>query len=117
MKMFFTCAGGLISLIIVILGLIWIVQGNEFFLYKFFGIKTENVRREIFEQSRAFNEGMVQEIQNMQFEYVKASPSQKEALASIILHRTADVDLTKFPPDTASFVRQLREQHLNQGGQ
>ena len=50
------------------------------------------MRRETFEESKAYNAGMIQELQNMQFEYVKAAPEQKDALASIILHRVADYD-------------------------
>lgn len=69
----------------------WLTQGNQFFMYKFFAPKQEQVRREVFEQSKAYRQGMVQELQNMQFEYVKASKDGKEAMRSIILHRAADV--------------------------
>lgn len=51
---------------------------------------------------------MTQELQNMQFEYVKATPSQKEALATIILHRAADYDVDKLPADLRSFIQSLR---------
>lgn len=44
----------------------------------------------------------------MQFEYVKATPSQKEALATIILHRAADYDVDKLPADLRSFIQSLR---------
>lgn len=100
--------------VIGILSLIWIVQGNDFFMYRFFGLKYENARREIFEQSKAYNQGMIQELQNMQFEYVKATPSQQESLASIILHRTADFDLDQeqVPEDLRQFVRSLRRKRI-----
>lgn len=94
--------------LVLVLGLVWIAQGNDFFLYKVFAPKYEQVRRETFEQSKAYNQGMVQELQNMQFEYVKASPEQQKALASIILHRAADYDVNKLPPDLAEFINQLR---------
>jgi hypothetical protein len=55
---------------------------------------------------------MAQEIQNMQFEYIKAAPEQKDALASIILHRTADFDLDKLPEDTKMFIQQLRNERV-----
>jgi len=90
------------------LGIIWILQGSDFFLYKTFAPKYEAVRRDTFEQSKAYNQGMVQELQNMQFQYVQADKEHKAALASIILHRAADYDQDKLPPDLYSFIQSLR---------
>lgn len=101
---------GFILVIAIMLGLTWVVQGNEFFLYKYFGPKTEAVRREIFEESKAYNQGMIQELQNMQFEYIKAGDKEKVALASIILHRAADYDTKKMPADLRQFIEKLRSE-------
>lgn len=101
---------GFIALIAVMLGLAWIFQGNDFFMYKYFAPKQEAVRREVFEQSKAYNQGMIQELQNMQFEYVKADAEHKAALASIILHRSADYDVNKMPEDLKAFIQDLRRQ-------
>ncbi len=91
-------------------GIGWFAQGNEFFLYKVLAPKREAVRREVFEQSKAFNQGMVQELQNMQFEYVKADTAHKAALAGIILHRSADFDFDdpRVPNDLKVFVTELK---------
>jgi hypothetical protein len=97
-----------IAAVLAILALTWVFQGNSFFLYKYFAPKQEQVRREVFEQSKAYNQGMVQELQNMQFEYVKAAPEQKAALASIILHRAADYDDNQLPSDLRIFINELR---------
>lgn len=86
----------------------WVAQGNSFFMFKFFAPKYEQVRRETFEQSKAYNQGMIQELQNMQFEYIKADTEHKDALASIILHRAADYDEDKMPADLRSFIRSLK---------
>jgi hypothetical protein len=94
----------------VLIGIAWGVQGNDFFMYRVFAPKYESARRETFEQSKAFNQGMIQELQDMQFEYVKASPEHKDALASIILHRAADYDEAKLPADLRSFVSGLRRE-------
>lgn len=77
--------GCVLLFIVAFLGTTWIIMGNEFFLYKFFAPKAEAVRREVFEQSKAFNQGMIQELQNMQFRYVQADADGKAAMASIIL--------------------------------
>lgn len=105
---------GIVSLVVLgivaLFGLTWLVQGNEFFLAKVFAPKMEDVRRETFEHSKAYNQGMTQELQNMQFEYVKADEKQKDALASIILHRVADYDVSKLPADLRTFVEELRRE-------
>jgi hypothetical protein len=98
---------GIVALV-ALLGLTWVFQGNDFLLYRFFAPKEEAVRRNTFEQSKAYNQGMIQELQNMQFQYVQADKEHKAALASIILHRAADYDENRLPPDLASFIDSLR---------
>lgn len=107
--------GAIIGALVVILTLTWIVQGNDFFMYKYFGPKYEQQRREIFEQSRAFNQGMTQELENMQFEYMKATPEQKDALASIILHRASGYNLNDpiVSADLRSFIEQLKRERMS----
>src|SRR5258708_11822698 len=107
-----TIFGGLVLLGLVGVGAAWLIQGEDFILYRTFAPKYEQVRRETFEQSKAYNQGMVQELQNMEFEYAKASPEQKGALASLILHRAADYDSSRLPPDLRSFVERLRAERL-----
>lgn len=109
MKDFFI--GLLVVVIILSLTLLfaWAITGNEFFLYKTFAPKFEQARRETFEQSKAYNQGMIQELQNMQFEYIKTTnQNSKDALASIILHRVADFDENKLPYDLRSFIQDLK---------
>jgi len=95
--------------VIVLFALTWLVMGNEFFLYKIFAPKQEAVRREVFEQSKAYNQGMIQELQNMRFEYIKADKEHQVALASIILHRAADYDENRMPIDLRQFIHNLKE--------
>jgi len=107
-------AGAAITFIAAIIGITWIAQGNDFLLYRFFAPKQEAVRRETFEQSKAYRQGATQELENMQFEYAKASPEQKAALASIILHRAADYDTAMMTPELRAFVAGLRAQAVGQ---
>jgi hypothetical protein len=102
--------GAFIGSVVLILLLTWAIQGNDFFMYQYFGPRYEQTRREIFEQSKAYNQGMQQELSNMQFEYYKASPEHKQALASIILHRAADFDETRLTPDLRAFITQLKRE-------
>jgi len=98
------------GIIVALFALTWLAQGNQFFLYRYFAPKTEAVRRQVFEQSKAYNQGMVQELQNMQFEYLRSEPDAKAALAPIILHRAADYDQDKLPPDLYAFLQQLKRE-------
>jgi len=97
-----------VLVVVGLLALSWLVTGNDFFLYKYFAPRQEAVRRQVFEQSKAYNQGMIQELQNMQFEYIKASPEHKSALASIILHRAADYDVNQMPADLRQFIHELK---------
>lgn len=91
-----------------IMAITWAIQGNDFFMYKFFGPKYEQTRREIFEQSKAYNQGMIQELQSLQLDHAKGNVEQKAAIRSIVLHRYADFDDSKLPGDLRIFVSRMR---------
>lgn len=93
----------------------WFAQGNQFFLYKFFAPRQEAVRREVFENTKSYNQAAIQELQNMQFQYVQAGDVQKATLADIILRRSADYNLDdpKVPSDLRSFVEGLRRERTS----
>lgn len=99
-----------IGVLVLGLGLTWIAQGNDFFLTKVFSPRQEAVRRQVFEQSKAYNQGMIQELENMQFEFCRTDPSHQQALASIVLHRAADFNLEQdqVPQSLRVFVSTLR---------
>ena len=87
--------------------LLWGIAYHQLIFTAFFGPKFENVRRNTFEQSKSFRTGAVQELQNMQFEYIKASPEHKAALADVIRHRAAEVPADAMPSDLQSFISNL----------
>lgn len=94
---------------VVIFGLTWAIQGNDFFLYQFFAPKYEQVRRETFEQSRAFNEGMAQELNRMWLDYQHATDQgEKDSIRSLVRQRVAGYDLTNLQnPQLRLFVQQM----------
>lgn len=107
----------LISLacLVGILGIAWLAQGNDFFMYKMFAPKYAAVQRQVFESTPSYRQGMIQELQNMQFEYEKADSSAQAALADIILHRVAAYGEDKLPSDLQSFVAKLKSRRLGSG--
>lgn len=59
----------------------------------FFGPKREAVRREVFKQTRSYNEGKEQQLIKYRFEYMKSSDEiEKKAIASTIRLAFADYD-------------------------
>lgn len=100
------------ALLVVLLGASWLVQGNEFFLYKYFAPKRAAVERQVFENTRSFEQGMIQELENMQMEYMKADSIGKATIKPIILHRVAGFNLndTAVSYELRTFITNLRTQ-------
>jgi hypothetical protein len=101
--------------VIAALVLAFMIQGHDFFLYRYFAPKYEAARRETFEESKAYNEGMAQDLWRMQVEYTQASLDKRPQLAGIILHRVAGYDTGRLPTDLQSFITELRREILGGG--
>lgn len=106
MKIAFAIMGGIAGVI----ALSWAIEGNDFFLYRFWAPRREAVRREVFENTKSYRQGMIQDLQSMQFEYVKSNPEKRAALRSVILHRSADFPEADMPSDLRDFIHQLRSE-------
>lgn len=88
--------------------LIWGVAYHDLLFTAFFAPKYENVRRNTFEQSKSFRTGAVQELQNMQFEYIRSDAEHKLALKDIIIHRSAEIPEDAMPQDLYNFIQGLK---------
>ncbi len=106
--------GIIIGVTVLGTGAAWLIQGNDFFMYRMFAPQYEQVRRETFEQSKAYRQGSIQELQSMQFQWAQADDAHKVALADLILHRAADFDENVMPNDLRSFIEQLRRDRTSQ---
>ncbi len=113
MKDILGIVGVVVGAAVLLTGAAWLIQGNDFFMYRVFAPKYEAVRRDTFEQSKAYQQGMVQELQNMQFQYEQASDSHKAALADLILHRAADFNESDMPGGLRSFIAQLKRDRVS----
>jgi hypothetical protein len=103
MKPFLAIVGSVIGL--TALG--WGATYHELLFTSFFAPKFENVRRQTFEQSKSFRDGSIQELQNMQFEYIRSDAAHKKALADVIRHRAAEVPVDAMPPSLYAFISNL----------
>lgn len=100
------------SLLIAMVLIAFVIQGTDFFLYKTFAPRQEAARREVFEQSKAYRDGLMQELRSAQIDYAKAaSPQQRQAIGSLVLHDAAGFN-GDLPPDLDSFVRKVRDEQI-----
>ncbi len=98
-----------LSIVGFVMVAVWMFAMNNYQLYKYFASKVEEVRNETFKESTAYNEGMVQELQQLQLDYVRStSKEEKDAVASVILHRFAGYDETKLSDDLRAFLHNLK---------
>lgn len=95
--------------IVGLLALIWLFQGNDFFLYRAFAPKYEQVRRETFKQSQAYNDGVAQDLNGFRRDYALADSTGKRMIAATIRHRLANYDASQLSPDLRAFLSSLPE--------
>lgn len=76
--------------------------------FGFFAPRFEEVRRQTFEGSTAYNHGMIRDLQNLRMSYLTASPEAKAALRATILHRFAAYPSDKLPVELRAFYLQLQ---------
>ena len=78
-------------------------------IYKYAGPLQQDIRREVFEGTKSFNDGTVRDLSNLRNEYLGAgNDAHRAALRSTILHRASDIDEDRLPGDLRSFIRDLR---------
>jgi hypothetical protein len=92
-----------------LLGLGWLFAMNGWLMSKTFMLRMEQVRRDTFVQSQAYNEGQAQQLEDFQQQYITATPAQKAMLRTVILHRYAGVNTSRLPSADQSFLSSLQE--------
>ena len=70
------------------------------------GKAQQDARREVFEATRSYNQGKVQELAKCLREYDAAE--DKSAIRATIIHRFADYDESNLPAGMASKLSQIR---------
>ena len=111
MKEVFHVIGCCILGIALALGGIFALEALEITNYGWFAPKQAAVERHVFEQTKSYNQGVVQELRKAQLDFARAKdPTEKTAIASFALHQTADYDYNNLPSDLQSFVSVLQAQ-------
>jgi len=99
---FFLCAAGVIGLGV----------GGRYLTMKinaWLSPQEQNVKREVFEQTKSYNEGMEQQLIKYRLEHSKAAdPTEKAAIESAVRHAYGDYDESKLAPELMGFVKQCK---------
>ncbi|MFH1472961.1 MAG: hypothetical protein ABIF06_00915 [bacterium] len=92
----------------VLIGIGFVAQGSDFFLYKVFAPKYEEVRRETFEESQAHVEGVNKELTKLQMDYASADSEAHRCAIRAMAIRTASTN-SHLPEDLTKWVKDLKE--------
>lgn len=105
MKGILPWVGGIIALIV----LAFVLELGGLSWNKFFGVKREDVRREIFEATKSYNEGKEQDLIRYRMQYMRAeTEADKEIIASTVRMMFADYDASKLEPELQAFLKTVR---------
>lgn len=103
-----------LAIIAVVIGLFaFVFLANEFEIFgiRFWGVRVENARREVFEQTQSYVEGKRQELTKYRLEYQREKdPIAREAIRRTIIESMANFDINKLSPDLQNFLEQLKNQ-------
>lgn len=103
----FWLAAIVIVLALVLGGLSWAFRAGALAQNTAFAPKEEQLRRDVFEQSKAYRDGAIQELRSMQFQYNLADAEHRSGLASVIRHKAAGIPADAMPPDLQHFIQTL----------
>lgn len=100
--------GAIILALAAIIAAAILFQSLDFGLTKTFAPAYEAVRRQTFEQSQSYNEGMVRDLENLRMAYADAkTPAQQDAIRDTARHRFAAYPSANLPADLRLFQAQL----------
>lgn len=98
----------IVLIVVLTFSIGFLFQGDDFLLYRFFAPREEAARRSVFEESKAYRDGMVQELDAMRFQYLQADVDHQAALGSVFLHRAESYGIDRLPNDLRDFAVMLR---------
>lgn len=77
---------------------------------KYWGPKEQAVEREIFRETRSYDEGMVQQLSRFRLQYVRAEDDvEKEAILSTVRQMFAEYDPSRLPSvELENFLRKAQ---------
>lgn len=95
--------GVVVLSIVVLLAAAWVIQGNDFFMYKFFAPKREAVRREVFVNTPSYVNGKAQFLARLRHEWENSDAGHREAICTLARSEAATVDVKLLPETLRSW--------------
>lgn len=96
--------------IFVSLGLGWVIQGNDFFMARYFNPRYEAVRRDTMIQSRAYVEGETRRLYEFKRELEQAhTDTERDSIKAFARHEIEGIDISTLPPDLQAFALAMRQ--------
>jgi len=97
-----------IGVIVLLLMLSFGGQALGLFNLKFWGVKYEDARREIFEETKSFKHSIIQDMYDLRLEYSKAdSDNIRNNIRSIVNNRVVGMDLDYLPIELRNFLNEM----------
>lgn len=90
MKDILIVLGAIIVLIVFGSFIDWVATGNDFFMYKFWAPKYEDVRRDTYTHTQSYRQGSVQRLATLCNQIETAEPNQKVMLNNVIAQEFAE---------------------------
>lgn len=98
----------ILILMIGIYGLGFLATGGDLAIYRFWAPKQANAQRVVFENTQSYVQGKQEYISRLRYQYQSAEPGpSKDALRTLILSESANVDIGKLSPDVQAFLRSI----------
>lgn len=101
--------GFIVAVLLILFSIGWFCKANDVAMFGFFAPKEAAIERKVFEETKSYNDGMKQELENMFLEYQKADDNHKKAIRSVVFHRLAGYDEAKLPEHLRSWVKEMRD--------
>ena len=98
--------GAIAGILILIAGLTFGLNAVGFINYSFWAPKQEQVRRDVFENTKSYRDGLRRDFDNLYLSYeTEKDPATKSAILSVIRHRADGVDPDFLPSDIRNLLR------------
>lgn len=76
---------------------------------RWFGPREQSIQREIFRETRSYDEGKLQELVRYRLQHARAdSDVERAAIESAVRHAFAEYDASRLPPELRNFVHQCQ---------
>jgi hypothetical protein len=96
----------------ILLIFVFLFAANEFEIFgtKFWGVRKENARREVFEQTQSYVEAKRQELVKLHHEWEMAKPEDKVSIEFMIRQDFANFDENKLSnsPELYNFLKKVK---------